>query len=258
MQVSTSRSGTALRSIVRLTFEALRKVSCRFSSPMVSPRSRTRSTRAVTSHGTVRRAIAISSRATPFASAVESRRAMAPVPEDPAANDDEAPALDAEVYRALRDLARSQLRRERRDHTLQPTALVHEACLRLLRARPDLGAVPSAQLLAMAGNAMRRILVDHARRRGARKRGRGAARITLDDSLGAEARDPLDVLAVDDALGRLAELDPRQAKIVELRFFAGLQCDEVAEVLTLSRSTVQDDWAMARAWLRRELAESTP
>ncbi len=182
---------------------------------------------------------------------------MAPAPDDPAANDEDPSALGAEIYRDLRDLARRQLGRERKGHTLQPTALVHEACLRLLRSRPDLGAVPSAQLLAMAGNAMRRILVDHARRRGAAKRGHGAARITLDESLGAEARNPLDVIAVDDALDRLAELDPRQAKIVELRFFAGLQCDEVAEVLTLSRSTVQDDWAMARAWLRRELAEST-
>ena len=177
-------------------------------------------------------------------------------PTEPAASDDElGSSLDAAVYRDLRELARRQLGRERVGHTLQPTALVHEACLRLLRTRPDLGAMPSPQLLAMAGTAMRRILVDHARRRGAEKRGRGAERITLDEALHAGEPRDLDVLAVDDALCRLAELDPRQAKIVELRFFAGLQCDEVADALSISRSTVQDDWAMARAWLRRELAE---
>ncbi len=163
-------------------------------------------------------------------------------------------ALLPEVYAELRRLAGSYLRREQAGHTLQATALAHEAYVRLVdesrirwRGR--------AQFLAVAARSMRQILVDHARRRGAQKRGGGRARLTLHDSEAPFGRPDLDLLALDEALEALGALDPRKARVVELRFFAGLTAKESAAALDLSETTVEDDWAFARAWLHRRLAE---
>jgi RNA polymerase sigma factor (TIGR02999 family) len=155
------------------------------------------------------------------------------------------------VYDELRRQARRQLRQERAGHTLQPTALVHEAFLRLVGQ--------SAQwqnrrhFFAVASQAMRRVLVDHARARDAAKRGDGATRVTLDDAAVEGRPAEVDVLALDEVLGRLEQLDPRQARVVELRYFGGLSAPEAAEALEVSLATVNRDWAMARAWLFREL-----
>lgn len=154
------------------------------------------------------------------------------------------------VYAELRDLAARLLRHERPDHTLQPTALVHEAYLRLVDQRVETWE-NKAHFLGIAAQAMRRILVDHARRRATAKR-RGA-RVTLEEDL-APATDPApDLLEIDAALARLAELDARQARVVELRFFGGLSVEETASVLGTGTATVKRDWAFARAWLHREL-----
>jgi RNA polymerase sigma factor (TIGR02999 family) len=175
---------------------------------------------------------------------------------DVAAGDrDAAASLFALVYDELRRLAASALRRERPDHTLQPTALVHEAYLRLAD-EPDARWESRAHFLAVAAQAMRRILVDHARGRNALKRGQGEPHQPL-DGVEVEAVGSLttiDLLALDDALGRLASLDPRQARVVELRFFGGLTIEETAAVTGLSDRTVKREWQMARAWLRREMA----
>ena len=166
--------------------------------------------------------------------------------------------LFAIVYDELRALASAHLRGERRGHTLQTTALVHEAYLRLSR-REDLEGRPRAEFLSIAAEAIRRVLVDHARRRGAAKRGGSWDRTALHDGLGVTDGDAgVDVLALDEALGRLAELNERQARIVELRFFAGLEVDEVARTLGLSPRTVAGDWSMAKAWLYGELSGGTP
>jgi RNA polymerase sigma factor (TIGR02999 family) len=154
--------------------------------------------------------------------------------------------LDPALYSLLKDIARSQLRRERADHTLQPTALVHEAWMRLA----DGSAESRVELLARAATAMRRVLVDHARRTKALRRSSGKRRVTLHDDAVAEVAPEVDVLELDEALDGLAALDDRQARIVELRFFAGLDASEVAQVLGISRRTVQGDWNMARAFLR--------
>lgn len=156
------------------------------------------------------------------------------------------------VYAELRALAGRCLRSERAGHTLQPTALVHEAFLRLFDDR----LVPSldrAHFLGIAAVAMRRILVEHARARAANKRGGDAAQVTLDSGIAALSGASIDVLALEDALGRLAALDERQARVVELRFFGGLTIEEVADALAVSKRTVDSDWALARAWLHREL-----
>ena len=162
------------------------------------------------------------------------------------------------VYDRLRALAARYLRAERGGHTLQPTALVHEAYLRLVGGR----AVKfdgRTHFFAIAARAMRQVLVDHARGRAAAKRGRDPERVTLADTLGLvanqEARQ-LDVLALDDVLRRLERLDPRQARVVELRYFGGLTIAEAAGALGVSTRTVEDDWAMARPWLARELSGS--
>ncbi|MBL8989079.1 MAG: sigma-70 family RNA polymerase sigma factor [Gemmatimonadales bacterium] len=159
------------------------------------------------------------------------------------------------IYAELHAIAERQMRRERADHTLQPTALVHEAFLRLV------GNETSWQnrqhFLGVAAQAMRRILVDHARRQKARKRGGGADKIELDEQLiavGGESGEGLDLEALDEALTRLAELDARQARIVELRFFAGLDVEETAAVVGVSPATVKRDWQFAKAWLKRELS----
>lgn len=157
------------------------------------------------------------------------------------------------VYDELHALAEAVFRRERADHTLQPTALVNEAYMKLV-GQSSLKFDGRKQFLALASKAMRNILVDHARGRNRQKRGGDQQRVAL-TAVGAEASEPsvIDMVALDDALQRLAELDPRKSKLVELRFFGGLTSDEAAEVLGIARSTAADDWRMARAWLHREL-----
>jgi RNA polymerase sigma factor (TIGR02999 family) len=163
--------------------------------------------------------------------------------------------LFADVYAELRKLAAQYLRRERKSHTLQPTALVHEAYLKLVgQTRVDWRG--RAHFLAFAAQAMRQILVDHARRHRAAKRGGNRHRIALDDNLVIESDRSADVLAIEDALTKLAKLDPRQAQMVELRFFGGLSIAEVAKVMGTSKRSVEREWTMVRAWLRRELSRS--
>ncbi len=163
--------------------------------------------------------------------------------------------LFANVYAELHLLAARYLRRERKDHTLQPTALVHEAYLKLVgHARADWHG--RAHFLAVAAQAMRQILVDHARRHNAAKRLGKRHRIALDDNLFVESSREVDLLALEDALTRLAKLDLRQARMIELRFFGGLDVAEVAKVLGMSKRSVEREWTMVRAWLRRELGGS--
>jgi RNA polymerase sigma-70 factor, ECF subfamily len=162
-------------------------------------------------------------------------------------------ALMEVLYPELRRLAASYLARQRADHTLQPTALVHEAFLKLIdQTSPAYNG--RAHFFAVAARAMRQILVDHARADQAAKRGGGWQRISLDGNLAPSGGGMVDMIALDDALKGLAELDERQAQIVELRFFGGLTVDEVADVVGVSRSTVEEDWRMARAWLSRRLS----
>lgn len=156
------------------------------------------------------------------------------------------------VYAEVRKLARSYLRRERSDHTLQATALVNEAYMRLVDQR-EVHWQNRAHFFGIAAQMMRRILVDHARMRKREKRGSGEDPVLLDEALEVASDRNLDVVALDDALTALADLDSRQAKIVELRFFGGLSIEETAEVTQLSPATVKREWAGARAWLRREL-----
>ncbi|MEP6764871.1 MAG: sigma-70 family RNA polymerase sigma factor [Gemmatimonadaceae bacterium] len=163
-------------------------------------------------------------------------------------------ALARAVNGELRALAATYLSRERGDHTLQPTALVNEAYLRLL-GQTSVSWKNRAHFFGIAAGIMRRILVDHARRTHAARRDRDNA-ITLDDSLGIEAHGVGDILGVHEALDRLTVFDPRQARIVELKFFAGLSLDEIAEVLEVSSATVSREWAMARAWLEQELSNN--
>jgi RNA polymerase sigma-70 factor, ECF subfamily len=162
------------------------------------------------------------------------------------------------VYRELRLLAARYLQAERTGHTLQPTALVHELYLRLVEQdRADWK--DRAHFLAVAAKLMRRILVDYARARGAAKREGMATRIEIAgfELSGQEPRAE-EILAVDEALDRLAELDPQQTRVVELRYFAGLTVEETAEAVGISPRTVKRDWAMASAWLRSELLERPP
>lgn len=158
------------------------------------------------------------------------------------------------VYDELRQLASDHMRRERVGHTLQPTALAHEAFLRLANL-PHIQWRSRAQFLAIAARAIRQILVDHARTRQARKRGGDWLRITLGDQADWRSGSQLDTLALDDALNRLAALSERQAQVVELRFFGGLSVEETAHVIGVSERTVKGDWKVARAWLWRELGE---
>jgi RNA polymerase sigma factor (TIGR02999 family) len=165
------------------------------------------------------------------------------------------------IYGELRRIASSQVRRERPDHTLAPTALVHELYLRLVDQRRATWQ-HRAQFFGVAAQLMRRILVDHARERQATKRGGSATRVSLEHALeeseaagAAHGSDALEVLAVDEALHRLARLDADQAHIVELRFFAGLTVEETAHVLNRSPRTIKREWRLARAWLYRELRD---
>jgi RNA polymerase sigma factor (TIGR02999 family) len=162
--------------------------------------------------------------------------------------------LLAAVYAELHSQAARAMRREAVDHTLQPTALVHEAYLRLIDQR-RVQWKNRAQFFGVAAQLMRRILVDHARGRDAAKRGGGVATITLEDVDAAadQASDVIDVLALHDAIERLAVLDPDQARVIELRYFGGMSIEETAEVLEVSTATVKREWAVARAWLKREL-----
>ncbi len=172
---------------------------------------------------------------------------------DAAAQDEAA----RQVYAELRAIADGYLRRERVDHTLQPTALVNEAYLRLLGQ--DAPWQNRTQFYGIAAQMMRRVLVDHARRTTAARRDRDLL-VTLDNdtvaTASAETDSALDVLVVHDALAQLEVLDPRQARIVELKFFVGLSLDEIAEVLEISAATVSREWAMARAWLQAQLGDA--
>lgn len=166
------------------------------------------------------------------------------------------PAINAalpEVYDELRELAANYLRRERSDHTLQPTALVHESYLRLLNQR-TVDWSNRLEFLSIAARMMRRILADHATARAAEKRGGGAPKVQLDAALEFYDRKSLSIAAVDEALRGLEAMDPRQAQVVELRFFGGLTIEETAEVMNLSLATVKRDWMTARRWLQREIS----
>lgn len=156
------------------------------------------------------------------------------------------------VYGELRRLAHSYLQGERPDHTLQATALVNEAYLRLVDAEYR-HIEKRSEFFAVAAQAMRRILVDHARRKQAAKRGGGVTYISFDEGKGPPTSNAVDIVALDEVLEDLVQQDERQAKVVELRYFCGLTIDETAKVLKISPATVSREWNMARAWLRRAL-----
>jgi len=156
------------------------------------------------------------------------------------------------VYDELRALAGRYFRGESHDHTLQPTALVHEAFVRLVDG-PGVAWNDRSHFFALAATAMRRILTDHARKRRTAKRGGGWRRVDLDATVTPPTQRPLDVVALDDALTQLAEFDGRKHRVVEMRFFAGMSVEDVAHVLGVSTTTVESDWRAARAWLRAEL-----
>lgn len=159
------------------------------------------------------------------------------------------------VYEQLHGLAESLLRHERRDLTIGATVLVHEAFVRLVE-QSRANWQDRSHFCAVAAQAMRRILIDHVRGRRAAKRGGAWRRVTLEEAVETLAHEQLDLIDLDEALTRLAEVDPREARVVELRFFGGLSNVEVAEVLRVSVRTVEDDCRMARAWLRRELTRA--
>jgi RNA polymerase sigma factor (TIGR02999 family) len=174
-------------------------------------------------------------------------------------SDGRSEALDAlmpKVYADLRRVAAGYMRREAAGHPLQPTALVHEAYVRLVDQK-HVQWRNRAHFFGVAANLMRRILVDHARRRRADKRGGDWERVTLvGDEAIAESRKEIDVLALHEALERLAAFDPQQARIVELRYFGGLTIDETAEVLGISAATIVREWTIAKAWLRADMSRS--
>jgi RNA polymerase sigma factor (TIGR02999 family) len=160
------------------------------------------------------------------------------------------------VYADLRRMAAGHMRREAADHALQPTALVHEAYVRLVDQK-QVKWRNRAHFFGVAAGLMRRILVDHARRRRAGKRGGGWERVTLAGNEAAtDSPKEIDVLALDEALERLAQFDPQQERIVELRYFGGLTIDETAEVVGISAATVVREWTIAKAWLRADLSRS--
>jgi RNA polymerase sigma-70 factor, ECF subfamily len=177
-------------------------------------------------------------------------------PEPPEPADGDQAEIAATVYKELRRLAAARMLHERVGHTLQPTALVHEAYLRLAD-QPQSVWKERSRILVLAAHAMRNILVDYARARRADKRGAGAVQVTLDEGTVSSEGSFADVLAVDEALGRLAKFDPRQARILELHFFGGLTFDEIAHELGLSLRTVKNDCTMARAWLHQQLERRT-
>ncbi len=161
--------------------------------------------------------------------------------------------LSSSLYIELHRLAAAKMRHERGNHTLQPTALVNEAYMRLaVQAESVWG--DRARCLGTAAKVMRNVLIDHARVHRAEKRGGGAVQVTLDDALLPSTKSLVDVLAIDDALNQLARFDARQAEILELHFFGGLTFEEIASHLSVSTRTVKRDWTMARAWLKKELS----
>lgn len=158
------------------------------------------------------------------------------------------------VYQSLRDMARRALRQERPDHTLSATALIHEAYLKLVQLdRIDWKG--RAHFFGVCAPIMRQVLLSHARSRLAAKRGAGAARLPLTDALAAADDRPEEFVALEEALARLAELSPRQARVVEARYYAGMSVEDTAAALGTSPATVKRDWTAARAWLHRELSE---
>lgn len=160
------------------------------------------------------------------------------------------------VYDEMRAIAVRAMREERADHTLQPTALVHEAYLRLVGSNVEWQG--RQHFLATGARAMRRLLINHARDRRAQKRGLGDwARVTLDEAIADVEDRSIDVLALDEAMERLAALDARQATLVELRFFGGLTMNDAAEMLGITIDKARGDWAIAKAWLTRELRKGT-
>jgi RNA polymerase sigma-70 factor, ECF subfamily len=161
-------------------------------------------------------------------------------------------ALTPLLHDDLKRLARRHLTRERVDHTIQPTALVNEAFMRLTHER-RMRCADRGHFLAVAAKLMRFILVDYARRRGFQRRGGGLAHVPLDSGIDVADKTAPSVIAVDEALSSLAKIDERKAQVVELRVFAGLTCEESARLLSVSPGTVARDWRFARAWLRREL-----
>lgn len=160
------------------------------------------------------------------------------------------------VYQELHRLARSYMRRERAEHTLQPTALINEAYLRL--AHDDVDWQNRGHFIGVAAQVMRRVLVDYARQHKAEMRGGGLKRVELQEGLAISTDQMDDVVVLDEALGRLAEHNPRQARVVELRYFGGLSIDEVAAIVGVTPRSVKRDWALARVWLFRELRPHVP
>jgi RNA polymerase sigma factor (TIGR02999 family) len=160
------------------------------------------------------------------------------------------------VYDELRRLADHYLRRERPDHTLQPTALVHEAYLRLVNQR-NVDWHNRAQFFGIAAELMRRILLEHARSHHAAKRGGGEQKLSLDEAMGLSKKREVDLIALDDALTSLAAVDPQKSRIVELRFFGGLTIEETAKLLGVSPITVNRAWRITKAWLLREISKET-
>ena len=174
--------------------------------------------------------------------------------------EDERQSLDSLlplVYKELRRLAAGYLRREKPGQTLQPTALVNEAYLRLMKDRPGRWQ-NRAHFCAIAAHSMRQILIERARARAAAKRGGARHRVTLEDALVAGEDRSIDLLALDEALERLAAIDPEQARLVELRFFGGLTVEETADAMDISPATVKRHWTIAKAWLARELGGPAP
>jgi RNA polymerase sigma-70 factor (ECF subfamily) len=168
-------------------------------------------------------------------------------------NEDALSGLMPLVYPELRRIARRHLARQFPDHSLESAALVNEAYLKLIRAN-GIRCESRVQFFALCAQVIRRILVDHARNRGSRKRGGGAVQIPLDETLIAARHQGVDVLALNEALTALSKVDPRKERVVELRYFGGLSVEETAEVLHVSPETAKRDWKMAKAWLLRELS----
>lgn len=155
------------------------------------------------------------------------------------------------VYAELHRLAASYMRRERPDHTLQPTALINEAYLRLVREDVDWNS--RAHFIGLAAHVMRRVLVDHARAHRAEQRGGGLKRVELEEHIAVAPEKMEDLVELDEALGRLQEVSPRQARVVELRYFGGLSVEQIGAILGIAPRSVKRDWALARIWLFQEL-----
>lgn len=161
------------------------------------------------------------------------------------------------VYEELRSVAVGLMRSERPGHTLQPTALVNEAYLKIF-GQADVEWRDRKHFLGVATRAMRQVLVEHARRRGADKRGGGWSRVTMDEAIGPDEGPATELLELDRALGRLAQLSQRMARVVEFRIFGGLSHDEIGDILSVSSRTAANDWSVAKQWLARELAGRSP